>query len=138
MARILVIDDDGAVRAAIRLLLERESHEVVDAEDGRSGVDALKIAAFDIVICDIFMPGMDGLETIREFHRHNPHVPVIAMSGFTFRHSAPDFLTMATKLGAAYSLHKPFRPPELLRAVQACLTKSVQAGDETSSRRARA
>jgi CheY-like chemotaxis protein len=138
MARILIIDDDSAVRAAVRLLLEREGYEVVDAEDGRGGIAALKGGVFDIVICDIFMPGMDGLETIREFHRHDPDVPVIAISGFTFRHSAPDFLTMATKLGAAFSLHKPFRPPELLQAVQACLTRSVPAENATISRRARA
>jgi CheY-like chemotaxis protein len=72
MARILIIDDDSAVRVAIRLLLEREGYEVVDAEDGRAGIAALKASVFDIVICDIFMPGMDGLETIREFHRYNP------------------------------------------------------------------
>jgi CheY-like chemotaxis protein len=94
---------------------------------------------FDIVICDICMPGMDGLETIREFHRYDPDVPVIAISGFTFRHSAPDFLTMATKLGAAFSLPKPFRPPELLQAVQACLARSRHAESEAViSRRARA
>jgi DNA-binding NtrC family response regulator len=67
---------------------------------------------------------MDGLETIRAFNKHAPAVPVIAISGFLFRDSAtpaPDFLAMATKLGAAYSLHKPFRPKELLRVVEACL-----------------
>lgn len=125
MPRILVVDDDKAVRAAIQMLLEHEGYEVVVADDGRSGIAAIDEGDFDLVIVDIFMPGMDGLETIREFHARDPDVPVIAMSGFMFRDSgspAPDFLNMAAKLGAARSLHKPFRPQELLRAVEAAIT----------------
>src|SRR5918996_3355506 len=78
-----------------------------------------------ILVVDIFMPGMDGLETIRLFNNHAPEVPVIAISGFMFRDSgkpAPNFLSMATKLGAAYSLAKPFRPKDLMQAVACCLT----------------
>jgi CheY-like chemotaxis protein len=93
------------------------------AGNGRAGVSAVENTAFDVVICDIFMPGMDGIETIHAFHKTNPDMPVIAMSGFMFRDAhgpAPDFLTLATKLGAAYSLRKPFRPQELLKAVRDC------------------
>jgi CheY-like chemotaxis protein len=124
MSRVLVVDDDKAVRNAIKTVLEHQGFDVVLAEDGRSGIAAVQGHSFDVVIVDIFMPGMDGLETIRAFNKHAPSVPVIAISGFLFRHSAqpaPDFLTMATKLGAAYSLHKPFRPKDLLRVVEACL-----------------
>jgi CheY-like chemotaxis protein len=124
MARILVIDDDAAVRTAIRTVLEHQALEVVAVEDGHSGIDAIQQQKFDVVIVDIFMPGMDGLESIRAFKRYAPSVPVIAISGFLFRDSsrpAPDFLAMATKLGAAHSLHKPFRAIELLRLVEACL-----------------
>ena len=102
---------------------------MVVAEDGRRGIAAIQNHNFDVVIVDIFMPGMDGLETIRVFNKHAPAVPVIAISGFLFRDSsipAPDFLSMATKLGAAYSLHKPFRPRELLRVVEACLSTEDQ------------
>ena len=123
MSRILVVDDDTAVRGAIKTVLERDGHEVVLAGNGRAGVSAVENTAFDVVICDIFMPGMDGIETIHAFHKTNPHMPVIAMSGFMFRDShgpAPDFLSLATKLGAAYSLRKPFRPQELLKAVREC------------------
>src|SRR5882672_2723983 len=84
MSRILVVDDDMSVRMAIQTLLEHESHEVVTADSGRGGIEAIKNAAFDVVIVDIFMPGMDGLETIRAFHHHAPTVPIIAMSGFLF------------------------------------------------------
>ena len=124
MSRGLVVDDDNAVRTAIKTVLEHNGFDVVVAEDGRSGIAEVQGHSFDVVIVDIFMPGMDGLETIRAFNKHAPTVPVIAISGFLFRDSAkpaPDFLQMATKLGAAYSLHKPFRPRDLLRVVEACL-----------------
>jgi CheY-like chemotaxis protein len=124
MSRVLVVDDDKAVRTAIKTVLEHHGFDVTVAEDGRSGISAVQGRQYDVVIVDIFMPGMDGLETIRAFNKHAPSVPVIAISGFLFRDSAqpaPDFLSMATKLGAAYSLHKPFQPKDLLRVVEACL-----------------
>jgi len=124
MARILVVDDDAAVRQGIELLLEDAGHQVVGTADGRSGLHAASEQPFDLVIVDIFMPGMDGLEAIRNFHQVLPRVPIIAMSGFMFRTASaltPDFLAMASKLGAACSLPKPFKPEELLGAVQLCL-----------------
>jgi CheY-like chemotaxis protein len=132
MQRILVIDDDQAVRVAIKVVLEREGFDVTLAEDGRSGLAAIDARVYDLILVDIFMPGMDGLEAIRRIKQHARLVPIIAISGFLFRDSsvpAPDFLTMATKLGAAGSLHKPFRPHELLAAVRACLAQSVRVPD---------
>ena len=127
MLRILVVDDDTAVRGAIKMVLEQDGHDVTLAADGRAGVLAVETGTFDLVICDIFMPGMDGIETIHAFHQHNPRMPVIAMSGFMFRDGqtpAPDYLSLSTKLGAAYSLRKPFRPQELLKAVRHCMTSA--------------
>ncbi len=123
MSRILVVDDDTAVRAAIRMVLEQDGHEVVLVENGRAGIAAVENGTFDVVICDIFMPGLDGIETIHAFHRLNPRMPVIAMSGFMFRDGqtpAPDYLALSAKLGAACSLRKPFRPHELRGAVRQC------------------
>ena len=113
MASILVIDDDPAVLATIRLLLERHAHDVVVTDDGRKGFDLLRNGAFDLLIVDIFMPAMDGLETMNLVHRHRPEIPIIVMSGHEVRsesESAPNFLQMATKLGAASAIQKPFRP----------------------------
>ena len=124
MARIEVIDDDQAIRTTIKLLLEREGHEVVLAEDGRRGIEQFQEGQFDLLIVDIFMPGMDGLETIRSIHRMQPDIPIIVISGYGFRtalESVPDFLNMAMKFGAVSSLQKPFRPSQLLSAVTACL-----------------
>jgi DNA-binding NtrC family response regulator len=128
MARILVIDDDRAVRLAVQMVLEREGLEVHVADDGRAGLNAIKAEEFDLLIVDVFMPGMDGLETIRLVHEHRPGLPIIVMSGMSFRTGAapaPDFLSMATKLGAVCSLKKPFRPRELLAVIAECLEKSV-------------
>jgi len=135
MARIEVIDDDQAVRTTIKLLLEREGHEVVVAEDGRKGLDQFRTGQFDLLIVDIFMPGMDGLETIRSIHQMQPDIPIIVISGYAMRTALksvpdlmnmPDFLQMAMRFGAASSLQKPFRPSQLLSAVAACLQGSEQ------------
>jgi CheY-like chemotaxis protein len=129
MARIEVIDDDQAIRTTIKLLLEREGHEVVLAEDGRKGIEQFRTGEFDLLIVDIFMPGMDGLETIRNIHQIRPDIPIIVISGYAFRtalESVPDFLNMAMKFGAVSSLQKPFRPSQLLSAVATCLQGSAE------------
>lgn len=125
MASILVIDDDHAVLATIKMLLEREAHDVVVTDDGRKGLDLFRTGQFDLLIVDIFMPAMDGLETMKLVHRCRPDVPVIVISGHPQRSiAAPDFLQMATKLGAVSSVAKPFRPRDLLSAVDGCLSAS--------------
>jgi CheY-like chemotaxis protein len=123
MAHILVIDDDVAVRNAIRLILQHKGHGVVVAEGGQRGVEAIEAYAFDAVIVDIFMPGMDGLQTIKCLRQHAPKVAIIAMSGYAFRETSrpvPDFLKMACDLGATCSLRKPFKAWEIIRAVETC------------------
>jgi CheY-like chemotaxis protein len=120
MARILVIDDDQAVRLTIQLVLERAGHAVTLADNGTQGVQLFGDDDFDLLIVDIFMPGMDGLETMRDIHRLRPGVPVVVISGYAFRtplETVPDFLRMAEKLGAVRTLRKPFKPSELLAIV---------------------
>ena len=124
MAKILIVDDDSAVQATIRLLLERAGHSVVVAGDGRKGLALFEAEEFDLLFLDIFMPGMDGLETMRLAHRQRPLTPIIVISGNPVTWdsgSGPDFLAMATKLGAVTSLQKPFKPAALLMAVDGCL-----------------
>jgi CheY-like chemotaxis protein len=124
MARILIVDDDNAVRTTIKLLLERAGHSVVAASDGRHGLAQFEADEFDLMFLDIFMPGMDGIETMRLVHQQRPLVPIIVISGNPVLSDSGkmlDFLTMATKLGAVSSLRKPFKPDALIEAVNRCL-----------------
>ena len=124
MASVLVVDDDPAVRATVRLVLERNGHRVSVASDGRAGLAALAGGGIDLLIVDLFMPGMDGLETLREVRKHQAHLPVIVMSGTSLGGpglEAPDFLAMAVKLGAVRAVQKPFKPRDIIDSVQACL-----------------
>jgi CheY-like chemotaxis protein len=140
LARILIVDDDVAVQATIRLLLERAGHSVVVAGDGRKGLAIFEAGDFDLLFLDIFMPGMDGIETMRMVHAQQPLTPIIVISGNpVLSGSGPDFLTMAIKLGAVTSLQKPFKPAALLAAVAGCLetakrssSSSIAAGDIAS------
>lgn len=124
MARILVIDDDELVRTSLRVLLETEGHELVLVENGRAGLASAGATPFDLVICDVFMPEMDGFETIRALRRRHPSLPVLVMSGNRIERTgapAPDFLRMAVDLGASASLRKPLQASEILAAVARCL-----------------
>src|ERR1700730_11944322 len=121
MARILVIDDEVSVRNAIRLILAPRGHHVVAAECGQRGVEAIEAYAFDAVFVDIFMPGMDGFQTIRIHRKSAPKVAIIAISGYSFREASwpvPDFLKMTGDLGATCCLRKPFKAWEVIKAVE--------------------
>jgi CheY-like chemotaxis protein len=122
LAKILVVDDDPAVQMTIRLLLERAGHSVVVAGDGHKGLAAFDVGDFDLLFLDIFMPGMDGLETMRHVQGKQPTIPIVVISGRPLAADAePDFLAMAIKLGAVSSLPKPFKPAALLAMVEGCL-----------------
>jgi CheY-like chemotaxis protein len=142
VAKILIVDDDSGVRATIKLLLQRVGHSVVVASDGHKGLTAFEAEDFDLLFLDIFMPGMDGLETMRRVHQLQPLIPIIVISGQPIpsgSDSGPDFLTMATRLGAVRTLQKPFKPAILLATVATCLETAgrppsfIAAGDVASS-----
>ena len=120
MAAILVIDDDQVTRSALRVLLEGVGHQVRDAEDGAVGLQLLRQQLADLVFCDLFMPGQEGLETIRILRDEMPAVKVVAMSGGAFNGKL-DLLDVAVKLGAAGKLSKPFEAEDALAAVEAIL-----------------
>ncbi|MGY4628737.1 response regulator transcription factor [Bradyrhizobium sp. USDA 4486] len=136
MANILIVDDDPAVQITIRLLLERAGHHVTVAGDGRQGLAMFEASGFDLLFLDIFMPGMDGLETMRHIRARRSAVPIIVISGRSAAPDAyaePDFLKMATKLGAVASLRKPFGPGALLAAVDGCLKAALPERSDVSS-----
>ena len=136
MANILIVDDDPAVQITIRLLLERAGHHVTVAGDGRKGLALFQASRFDLLFLDIFMPGMDGLETMRHIRASAQAIPIIVISGRSITPDAyaePDFLKMATKLGAVASLQKPFRPGALLAAVEGGLKAGEAEGSDVRS-----
>jgi CheY-like chemotaxis protein len=124
MALVLIIDDDPSVRAVVRAWLRQRGRDVLVVDSGPAGVDHLETFAVDLAIIDIYMPEMDGLRIVRRLSRAIPRVPVIAMCEVPLhgrRATAPDFLGMAGRLGAAFCLRKPCRPEQLTAAIEACL-----------------
>lgn len=111
MANVLVIDDDDEVRDFVVRLLKRRGYSVTGACNGEAGLASLAAASFALVITDIVMPDMEGLETIKRIRRASPTMPIIAISGGGS--SRVDYLKFARKFGADAVLAKPFDPAEL-------------------------
>ena len=120
MAKILVIDDDPALREMIRQMLERAGYEVAEADNGAAGMAAFRTEPADLVVTDIVMPDQEGIETIVEFRKEFPDVKIIAMSGGG-RTGNVDFLTLAKKFGAERTFAKPVDRREFLQAVADCV-----------------
>jgi len=80
LAKILVIDDLDGPRATIREMLQRGGYEVIEASNGKEGQILVEQHAPDVVVTDIFMPEMEGLETIKQIVKTRPHLPVIAVT----------------------------------------------------------
>ncbi len=120
MANILVIDDEEGVRRAICKVLVREGHEVFEAPDGKVALDLVQDDPPDLVICDLFMPEMDGVEVLRELRRDYPDLQVVAISGGAYQGKV-QLLDVAKGLGAAAVLKKPFELEQLLGVVRGVL-----------------
>ena len=131
--RILVIDDDACVGTAIQAIMARRQCETVIAFRAHAGIHTFQTFEFDVVMVDLFLPGMNGLDTIARI-RSGSAVPIIAMSGFRLRNSLDadqDFLGMAKLRGATISLRKPFSPSQLVAAISSGLGPAALAGEST-------
>jgi CheY-like chemotaxis protein len=117
MIRILLIDDDVLARDMLRQMLERAGYDVVEAANGREGLQQYQATAIDLIITDILVPDQDGLETILELRRLAPEAKIIAISGGG-QSGLLDLLPVAAKLGAQRTLWKPLRRLELLAAIR--------------------
>jgi len=115
MATILVIDDQKPILTLLRDALERDGHEVLEAVNGRLGLALYRERSADVIITDILMPEMNGLELILELTRSFPNVKVIAMSGGLESEGGPN---AAKLLGARQTFQKPFDIRALLDAVR--------------------
>ena len=130
MARIIVIDDERDIRNVVKEVLVREGYDVVVAEDGEAGLDALREHGADLVITDVIMPGKDGVETVYDIRMEFPNTRVLVISGggnvppheyepVAIKTSA--YLASATVAGADTTLTKPFGRKELIDAVSELL-----------------
>lgn len=118
--RILVTDDDERVRLATLDILQHAGYEVAVAGDGCEMLRAYRERPADLVLCDVFMPGKDGLELIGELLKSFPQARIIAMSGGGCK-GVLSVLQMARHLGARDTLTKPFGSAQLLEVVRRVL-----------------
>ena len=121
--RVLVVDDEEAVRDLIAKTLTMADYEVNTATDGQSALDLLKDTDFDLLITDLKMPGMDGLNVIRQARKLSPSLPIIIITGYSTEASAIE----AINLGVCGYLTKPFRLPRILSVAARALGEPTPA-----------
>lgn len=125
MARILVIDDSDDLRTIYQQMLSAAGYDVAVAAGGREGISHFRNQLPDLVITDLFMPDLDGFQTIKRLVEEFPSVKIIAMSGHDM---AGSMLQIAQAFGARETLQKPFRVDKLLRTVADVLQSGCRAG----------
>jgi DNA-binding NtrC family response regulator len=123
-ADVLVIDDEPVVREAVRRVLERDGLSVAGAEDGASGLAHPAARSCRLVLCDLMLPDLSGMEVLRALHHKRPDLPVVMITGF----AAPDHGLRARDAGAIDFLAKPFEAGELLDVVRRALLVGAAAG----------
>jgi two-component system KDP operon response regulator KdpE len=124
----MIVDDDPQIRRVLRTALVAQGHEAVDARNGEEAVEKLRDEKLDLVILDMNMPGMNGLETCRAI-RSSSEIPIIVL---TVRDAEADKVE-ALDAGADDYMTKPFGSPELLARIRAALRRSPQMQTEVNS-----
>lgn len=119
MSRVLVVEDHAPMRAVMAAVLEGMGHEVFQAGNGREALRVQADVRAELMLTDLFMPEMEGLETIRHMRSRYPELRIMAVSGGSSRGDAGDYLEMALKFGAGAALRKPFTVNEMIDAVTA-------------------
>jgi CheY-like chemotaxis protein len=112
--KILIVDDDEAVRRVLHSILESAGHSVTAATNGREALDIMSGGDFELMITDLVMPEQEGIETIKLLRKEYPDVRVIAMSGAF----GGDYLQIAGFMGAHKTLVKPIRMQTVLEAIE--------------------
>ena len=118
--RILVIDDEGAIRDSLRMILEYEDYQFVGAATGQEGIAAVQRERPDLVLLDIKMPGMDGLEVLRKLHAMDETLPIVMISG----HGTTATAVEAIRSGALDFLDKPLSSERVIVTLQNALKQS--------------
>lgn len=123
--RVLIVDDDPLVRGAIGACLRHKGYVVHEASDGRKALTFLSRRSVELVIADILMPDLDGIELVMRMADRYPDIKILAISGEGQFGPGP-FLTMAGHLGAHRTLAKPFDPAELIHVVTEIIGAAVR------------
>ena len=123
MPRALVVDDSHDLRRVVRRVLEAAGFDVDEARDGQAALERFRAQPADVVLTDIYMDGMDGIQFTRALAREFGKVPVIAMSGGGVVQDAPVTLEVVSRLGARATLAKPFSADQLLATIERVMKK---------------
>jgi len=118
---VLIIDDERDTRESLRIILEAAGYSVRTARDGGEGLKLQEAQPADVVITDIFMPVVEGLETIQAVRSRFPRTKIIAVSGGGTAVRSISYLDSAGMAGADATLSKPVAPEELLALLRSCL-----------------
>jgi two-component system, NtrC family, nitrogen regulation response regulator NtrX len=121
MPNILIIDDERSIRSTLREILEYEKFKVDDAEDGQAGLDKLSKNQYDVVLCDIKMPKVDGLDVLEKILEREDDIPVIMISG----HGNIETAVEALKKGAYDFIEKPLDLNRILVSVRNALDRTT-------------
>src|SRR5882724_674313 len=131
MDRILLIDDEDAIRSTFQRILRAAGHEVAAYGSGRAALAAAEVVAFDLVLTDVLMPDMDGVEILRAFAKRVPRPKVMVMTGGV-EMLGMDFLAIAPSLGADGVIAKPIRAKDLVTTVATVLAVAVPPAPVTT------
>src|SRR3982751_806791 len=131
-SRILIIDDEAAIRESLKMTLEYEGYEVIGAATGQEGLVLVEREAPDLVLLDVKMPGMDGLEVLDRLRAMNETLPVVVVSG----HGTISTAVEATKKGAFDFIEKPFASDRVLVSLRNALDQRQLRDENRSLKRA--
>ena len=119
MSKILVVDDEQSLRDFLAIMLKKEGHDVVTADDGKHALKAIQAEIFDLVISDVKMPGLDGIGVLKTVKEVSPETVVIMITAYATAETAVE----AMKLGASDYIIKPFKVDELKLIINNSLEK---------------
>jgi len=128
MAKILVVDDELSMRQFLEILLKKEGHEVVCMEEGGQALARFREESFDLVISDIRMPKMDGLELLKKIKEHRPQAAIIMITAY----ASPEDAIAAMKSGAYDYLTKPFKLKEIKNVIRNALAKAGERPEQAT------
>ena len=131
MSKILIIEDEEAIRRVLVKILteENKDYQVSESEDGLAGIELIKASDFDLILCDIKMPKMDGVEVLEAVKKIKPEIPIVMISG----HGDLDTAVNTMRLGAYDYISKPPDLNRLLNTIRNALDRKKLVVEKINS-----